>query len=510
MKTQKILNMKNLINRLVIGAVALLLLPSCSGFLDTVPSNATSKETAFLTIRDAGLAINGVYWGLKRDDYYGGPMQMMGDNRGDDLQPRNSSSGFSSDLYAFRYTSENLTNWGIWNRCYNTIMKVNEILWAWEAIPVVGANETAQKNDIKGQALALRAFSHFDVVRSYGYPFLKDNGQSLGAVLLDRTVTPAEALEIPRSTVSETYAFILADIQEALPLLFKPSTLTEAQAVANPAQDLPGKRGKVNYWGAKMLQARVYLYMGQWENAYNAAREVIAESPYRLASNSDYLTYWQTQGGSETIFELLVGIGAEDMDSNNNYSALYAQLWHASNGRGTLIPTQDWLDLMDEDPDDVRGKVISVGDGASGSTWLRKFPGTDGRDFSHNDPRIFRLAETYLIAAEAALASGRQAEADTYLDAIRKRANPENPTITCTLDDILKERRKEFIGEGHRFFDMMRLGKTITRKGGFHFATEIYEAPESYDWNYYKVVLPISRSTRLIYPLLAQNPGYTN
>ena len=502
--------MKNMKNRLATGVIALLLLPACSGFLDTAPSNATSKETAFLTIRDAGLALNGVYWGIKRDDFYGGPMVMLGDNRGDDLQPRTSTSGFAIDLYAFRYTSENLHNWSVWNRCYNTIMKTNEILSAWEAIPVVGAAQTDQKNDIKGQALAVRAFTYFDLARAYGYPYLKDNGQSLGAVLLNKTVTPSEALEIPRSTVAETYAFLLADLQEALPLLFKPSTLAQAQAVANPAQDLPGRRGKINYWGAKMLQARAYLYMGQWQNAYTAATEVINSSPYRLASNADYLNYWKTQGGNETIFEVLVGIGTEDMDSNNNYSAVFAQLWHASNGRGTLIPTRDWLDLMAEDPNDVRGKVISVGDGASGTTWIRKFPGTDGRDFSHNEPRIFRLAEAYLIAAEAALAIGNQADADKYLDIIRKRANPDNPTITCTLDEVLKERRKEFIGEGHRFFDMMRLGKTITRKGGFHFATEVYEAPVSYDWSYYKVVLPISRSARLLQPLLKQNPGYSD
>ena len=503
-------NMKNIMHRLITGVVAILLLPSCSGFLDTAPSNATSKETAFRTLRDAGLAINGVYRGIKREDFYGGYMVMMGDNRGDDLQPRVSSSGYKIDLYAFRYTSENLNNWEIWNRCYNTIMKVNDILAAWEGVPAIGASQIAQKNDIKGQALAIRAFTYFDLARAYGYPYLKDQGASLGAVLLTKTVTPTEALDIPRSTVAETYALVLADLQEALPLLFKPATLTEAQAAANPAQDLPGKRGKMNYWGAKMLQARVYLYMGQWQNAYAAATEVIKNSPYRLASNTEYLDYLKMQGGMETIFELLVGLGVEDMDDNNNYSAVYAQLWHAGNGRGTLIPTQDWLDLMAEDPDDVRGKVISKGDGASGSTWIRKFPGTDSRDFSHNDPRIFRLAEAYLIAAEAALAIGNQGEANTYLDVIRKRANPKNETITCTLDEILKERRKEFIGEGHRFFDMMRLGKKITRKGGFHFATQVYEAPESYDWSYFKVVLPISRSARLLQPSLQQNPNYSD
>ena len=501
--------MKNRILHLAIGIVALLIIQSCSGFLDTAPSNATSTETAFLTLRDANLAVNGMYGGLKRDDLYGAPMTLLGDSRGDDFQPRNNSVGGWNELYAFRYTSENLTNWGVWNRCYNTIMKANAILEAWDALPARSATEIATKDNIKGQALAVRALCHFDVARAYGYPYLKDNGSSLGAVLVNKTLTPKEALEMKRSSVAETYAFILNDIQEALPLLFKPATLAAATAAPNPNQEIPGRIGKLNYWGAKMLQARVSLYMGQWENAYNAAKEVITSSPYTLASNAGYLTYLQTQGGVETIFEILVGAGVEDMDDNNNYSGLYAYIWHADNGRGALIPTQAWLDLMAEDPDDVRGKVIAS-NGAGGSTWIRKFPGVNGQSFSFNNPRIFRLAEAYLIAAEAALATGKQADADTYLNAIRKRANPNNPTITCTLDEILKERRKEFIGEGHRFFDAMRLGKTITRTGGFHFASAVYGCPETIDWSYFKVVLPISRTTRLIYKLCEQNPGYSD
>lgn len=501
-------NMKKMKNIITIGIAVLLLFPSCSGFLDITPSHATSTETALLTLRDANLAVNGLYDALKRDNYYGAPMQLMGDNRGDDLQPRNSTAGGWNELYAYRYTSENLTNWGIWTRCYSIIMRANAILEAWEKLPALSAAEIANKNDIKGQALAVRALCHFDIARSYGYPYLKDNGASLGAVIVDKIISPSEALEMTRSSVAETYAFVLKDIQEAIPLLFKPATLAAATALPNVSNEVPGRRGKINYWGAKMLQARVCLYMGHWEDSYNAASEVIRDSPYTLATNAGYVTYLGTQGGSETIFELLVGLGVEDMDSNNNYSALYAYMWHASNGRGVLIPTQAWLDLMAEDPDDVRGKVISRGDGAGGSTWLKKFPGTDGRDFSHNDPRVFRLAEAYLIAAETAFATGKQSEADQYLDVIRKRANPNNPKITCTLDEVLKERRKELIGEGHRFFDLMRLGKTMTRTGGFHFATDIYGAPEAIDWNFYRVVLPISRSVRLFYTALEQNPGY--
>ena len=501
------MDMKNVINRITIGVIAFLTIQSCSDFLDTTPSDRASTETAMLTLRDANLAVNGMYADMKMTDYYGAPMTLMGDHRGDDFQPRSISISGWNDIYSLKYSPNSSSYFGIWDKCYNTIMKANAILEAWEKLPAQSMSEIAQKNDVKGQALAVRAFCHFDIVRLYGYPYLKDNGQSLGAVIVDKPLTPDEAVEMSRSSVAETYAFILNDLQIALPLLFKPTTHAAAVEAPNSANEIPGRIGKLNYWGAKMLQARAYLYMGQYENAYNAAKEVITDSPYRLATNEEYLGYLGVEGGIETIFEILVGGDRDqDMDGNNNFDGVYNYIWHLSPALARLIPTQAWLDIMAEDPDDVRGAVISVGDGAEGTTWIKKFPGISG-DFRRNNPRIFRLAEAYLIAAEAALATGRQSDADACLDAIRKRANPANPTIVCTLDEVLKERRKELIGEGHRFFDLMRLGMTISRVGGFHFA-HTDGCPETYDWNYYKVVLPISESNTRIYPLCEQNPGY--
>ena len=503
-------NMNYMKNSLIVLLFLLLFLQSCDGFLDTAPSNSVTTDLALLTIRDANFAVNGLYRPLKAASFYGGTMTLMGDNRGDDFLPRNSNVGGWNELYAFRYTSENLNQWGIWGSCYNTIMKANAILEGWESLQAQTADQIAQKNDIKAHALAVRAFTYFDLVRLYGYPYLKDNGQSMGAIIVDKTITPKEALEMERSTVADTYSFLLKDIQEALPLIFKPSTLSEANAQPNPASERPGRIGKFNYWSLKMLQARAYLYMGQWDNAYSAAIEVIRDSPYRLVSHSEYINDLGTEGGVETIFELLVGGDREtDMDANNNFDGMYNSFWHISPGMARLVPSIAWVELMEEDPDDVRCNYISWYNGSEDLTWIKKFPGIGG-DFKRNNPRIFRLSEAYFIAAETALATGKQSEANQYLDAIRKRANPANPTITCTLDELLKEKRKEFIGEGHRFYDLMRLGKTMVRSGGIHFAHYVYECPETIDWNYFKVVLPVSRSARLLHPLCKQNPGYTD
>jgi len=124
---------------------------------------------------------------------------------------------------------------------------------------------------------------------------------------------------------------------------------------------------------------------------------------------------------------------------------------------------------------------------------------------------VLRLSEAYLIAAEGALkGSAGAAVASGYLNTIRKRANPNVADVVATDDLIQTERRKELVGEGHRFFDQMRLGKSIIRldSDGHNFA-ESAGCPGTIDWSYFKIVLPISHTERKSYPELQQNPGYT-
>ena len=104
-------------------------------------------------------------------------------------------------------------------------------------------------------------------------------------------------------------------------------------------------------------------------------------------------------------------------------------------------------------------------------------------------------------------------KAVTYLDAIVKRANPANTVVgsTVTLERVIKERRKEFVGEGHRMFDALRNNETITRVGGWHIANLIPEVT-SYNRDYFHSVLPIPRYEIDANPSLRdqQNPGYSN
>ena len=469
-------------------------LNSCKGFLDDTPTDYVPAEDAFNTIEDAGVAVNGLYTQLKYYTMYGGTFVQMGDMRADNLYPRE-VSGSGSIVYSWEYESESNSYFSLWSGYYTTIMRANTILQNLTALEVSDEN-VDKKNDYLGQAYAVRALCYFDLARLYGKPYLLDNGASLGAALITEPVTIPSEARIPRNTVAETYALINSDIAEALKLL-----------------DIAENLGHINYWGAKFLQAKVDLYMGKYADAYTAAKEVITESPYELVPNSEYLASWGVEGNKEAVLELLVcSSSGGDIDPDGGFYAIYHSLWFDDeNAGGSIIPTKKWRDLFTATPNDIRAQWISyddpvTGERESGEYWLKKFIGnkTQGYTFRRNNPHVMRIAEAYLIAAEAGLETGKT-DASDLLNTVRKRADPTATDIVATLALIQTERQKELIGEGDRFFDVMRRGGTITRDSNID--PHDY-ADGSITWNDNRVALPISHTERISYPELQQNPGY--
>ena len=148
---------------------------------------------------------------------------------------------------------------------------------------------------------------------------------------------------------------------------------------------------------------------------------------------------------------------------------------------------------------------------------LKKEPGRS--DFSTqgvrvNNVPVIRLSEVYLIAAEAAVKLGDSENADFYTNEIYKRANPDADDLeNVDLDRILEERRMELIGEGHRFFDLMRNNKEVVRytsidNQGWHMS--LVAESRKFDNTYFRAILPIPKKEVDANPVLReqQNPGY--
>ena len=489
--------MKKFIYNTAVALGVLVGATSCDGFLDRIPTDSVVSESAMATLADAKVVANGLYTDLKWYTMYGSYIPYMGDMRGDNLYPTN-ASGTGRTIYTLEYEPVQSTYFGMWQNYYTTIMRANTLIANIETIPVMSTSDQAIKDDILGQALAIRALCHWDVARLYGYPYMKDNGASLGAVVLTEVVAPSES-KLPRNTVAETYAQVEADLALALTKLSKSKN-----------------DGHFNYWAAKMLQAKVALYKGDWQTAFEAASEVVEDSPYRMVPNEEYLAYWGKQCDDESVLEFLV-TNTGDIDSDGGFYTMYHNMWFDDKAAGAdIIPTKAWKDLFADTPNDVRAQMIAYDDpetGAikSGEYWLKKFIGNKdlGYTFRRNNPRVFRITDAYLMAAEAALElAGKQSIADEYLNAVVKRADPTAETVVATLDRIQIERQKEFIGEGHRFFDVLRRGGKIVKDASLDDRDFAGNVRQEIDWNDYRVVLPISHNEIMLYPELEQNPGY--
>lgn len=457
-------------------------LSSCSDYLTTLPANSLVSDGSISTPEDTKTALNGAYAGLitaSTNDvtyyYYGMDFLARAEVGGDDTQT-NKVGDRTENYYRFTDRQNNAPQ-DLWYVPYAVINRVNVLL---TAIDNGDVPMTDVVKNSKGEALAIRALSHFNLLITYGAPYLKDNGASLGVPVVKEVLV---ATDLPdRSTVAEGYQAVLDDLTEALGLISDEKNY-----------------GHFNKWGVKALLARVNLYKGDYEAAYTYAKDVVENGPYSLIDNADYLAAWGKEENSESIFDLAL--------ASTTYSG-NRELWGAvvsPSEYGAVVATKAFIDLLNEDPDDVRLGLL-VDDKNGTKRTINKYPGREA--VTINNIRVLRLSDIYLIAAEAALKKSApdQDLADNYLYEIRHRANSANTKITATLDLIAKERRKELVLEGHRLYDVLRQGAEITRQGGSHFLNG--NDLITVNWNDYRTVMPIPQAEIDANPNIVQNPEY--
>jgi len=467
------------------------LLTACSeSFLDRTPSNQLEKEGAITSLHDVVAATDGLYALMASTYYYNGALFLYGDVKGDDIQATSWSSGRTAyTFYTYEHTADIPNNGGLWGRPYYVIRNAWNIIDAIDAGAVLDATKE-ELNDYKGQALTAIALCHFDILRCFSYPYAKDNGASPGIPIADHAIGFDEFPD--RSKVADCYDFIIRQLKTAIPLL-----------------SVEKNDGHINAWAARALLARVYLYCEKNKEAFETAdkliRDIENDGRYRLAARNNYVAQFALDNkfGSEALFQI-----ANTTSSNPGRNGLsYLYHWW---GYASLYATDDFAGILDRiKENDVRSKVFRwVGNDYDGWHYvLEKYPGTDYNVPSfENNYTVLRLSEVYLIAAEAGWKAGGEMRepARLYLSRITNRATGSDVgDASFTLDRVLDERRLELVGEGHRYFDMLRNGRTMYRSGGYHF-TNITEV----NWDTPKCILPINREQFSFNPDMEQNPGY--
>jgi hypothetical protein len=361
---------------------------------------------------------------------------------------------------------------GFWTAAYNTILRANNII---SASPKV--TNQANLNQYKGEAYAIRALSYYYLIQYFARPYT-DNPSGPGVPLVltyDPTAKPA------RNTVAEVYTQILNDLTQATTLMTQ---------FVNSSQ--------FSKYAARALQAKVYLAMGDKANAKTAAIDVITNSGFTVVSAANYVTFWSTltprTDKVETLFET-----SSDAINNQGFDAL-ANIYNQA-GYGDFLATDTLYNSYSAG--DARRGIYTVGvRGGLAAIFLdKKFPGTYGSEIS--DPKLIRMSEMYLIAAEASL-PGNEADALTYVNYLTSRRNA--PAIASTgaqlFEDIIAERRRELAFDGIRYFDLQRLKRDVIRNSQYP------ASARTIPYSNFRRVLPIPQGELDANPNITQNPGY--
>jgi starch-binding outer membrane protein, SusD/RagB family len=428
--------------------ILLLSLFGCNEFLEVTPENQLIHEQVFTDRTNAYNALIGMYHSLQPDNYI-----RYINLASDDVK---SITGYDEEIQidSNYIQTDNSYVENIWTTCYASILAANMIINNMDNVPDMGPSE---KNQWRGEACFARAYNHFNLLQFFGQvPYVTSS------------VTSFDEIEYPlQETKEKLYELILNDLDSAIALI--------------PADFLAD--GWITYWAAVAFKARVSIFTEDWPMAMKSADEVIKSGLFTLEESYKDIFDYKNPYSSEGIFEV-------DFDDQNwnTFSLDYL----SQEFGGWYIYGPDAEIITAYEPSDARFQFnLHNIDGEK--YFISKY--NDAVTLSDNI-MVLRLAEMYIIRAEAALHGANYPGEGSALDdinIIRQRAGV-TPLTSITLDDILNERRLEFAFEGHRWFDLKRTGRAME-------FMPFVRSEENLTW-------PIPQSEIDLNPNLVQNPGY--
>lgn len=455
--------MKHILNNYKVLALALVVsLSSCDSILEPQPRLDIATAQAITDKRGAEAALLGAYSELQSNSYYGFEYPALAYLSADEVDWSGSFNYYQQfDLNAI--PAENSSIKSVWSQIYRVVNVANNLIDKVPAIQDRNLTEV-QRQKILGEAYFLRALAYFDLGRAWG-------GVPL---VLQPTVDKSSGKGIGRASLEQTYAQVLADLEQADLLL--------------PALTVRSSASKEAVWA---LKARLYLYQQNWEKADEFSTLVINSGKARLVQ--PYSAFYTGKQTEESILELVY----DNADRN-----AHANYWLTSSrgGRYEWKPSASITqDLRSPAIGGSRSALIGSQVNGNietvfGQKYTKIASGEDGAF-------VLRLAEQYLIRAEARLKKAIPDVPGALADVakVRDRADLQ-PFVTVDVQAALlaveQERKVELAFEGHRWFDLIRTGRAQQVLG-------------ISDQN--KFLYPIPNSEILADPDLGpedQNPGY--
>lgn len=475
------MKMKNIFKAIAVLLVLTTLSVSCSDdFIDRTPAYSIDSENYFNSKEDYNFALIAAY-DLLQSTYVN---VMLGEIASDNTlcggESATDTPGFQQiDQMTQTPVNSNLKN--VWDWMFAGVQRANYILEFKDKTDFDG------KEQVIAQARFLRAYYQFELVKWFGA--IPVNG--------DKRFKIGDETTVPRTPAAEVYPLIEADLMYAVENL---STGTQA-------------KGRITVGAARALLGKVYLYDKKYDLAASALETLINTGSYTLLT--DYSTMFENnnENNAESVFEVQysdeegAGFGCLQCSEGNvavgfngprNYTGPLFESGYSFN-----IPTAETYNSFEvgDNRRDIAILNMTTWSAQTGATYGKGYQDTgyfnrkyiprlgdknlgDDKLTNPNNYRAIRYADVLLMAAEAFNRIGDDQKAQLYLNQVRRRAFGDNnhdktSTGAALLDFILAERRYELVGEGHRFFDLVRTGKAQGTIPGFTTGkNEVFPIPQ--------------------------------
>lgn len=478
---------QHILGSTLLMALALTATSCGDDFLSVEPASSNSVDGYYNNVKHIDEAVTAAYDPMHWYDYFGGwsALNLVSDCQGDDIFVGGGSTADQGELHLIsQYKATPISTQsgqkGAWTTSYSGINRSNLVIADAESADI----SEAQKNQYIDEARTTRAFYYLILWKWWG-----------NVPYYDKNLGPETNYLTDQLPEKEVYEKVVTDLEGVI-----------ADNVL-PMKETDERCGHATKAFAEMLYADYVMYEkdeSRYAKALSYMEDIINSGKYKLMSN--FADIWEeaNEWCDESIFEI------------NFFSEGGTRDWGSANAPGgTVLPAMIGIDGLNGSPDydggwgfcDVSHEVYEKyedGDqrrdagilympkyiadcAAQGVTvtyggryqntgcFLRKYLPRHGGNHGYkaadalnwgNNLRIYRYAETLLNAAELALRTGNNQKAQQYFDQVRKRAGV--PTVTVSLDNLLNERRLEFVGEGKRYFDLVRFGKAaeVLKAGG--------------------------------------------
>ncbi|MCI4668257.1 MAG: RagB/SusD family nutrient uptake outer membrane protein [Bacteroidia bacterium] len=451
---------------------------SCEENLNLAPITEKASNSFFSSEAELESAVAGVYAQLQNGGLYGLDLIGVGEISGEDAfeEIAANDGGRFGQLDDFSTNAENDLVGDIWRESYEGIQRVNVVL---NRIGDIEYADAGAKSIRIAEMKFVRALLYFNMVRLYG---------DVPLVLIE-TVNPSDFFGEGRTTAAQVYAQIETDLTEAI------ADLPQAKVSGRPAKG-----------AAQALLGDVQMNQGNYSEAVSKLAAVVNSGEYSLAPSTAEIFGVANEGNSEILFEVQFASGVNGNNEGSPAASQFRPSGTTANAKGHNLPATDFVNSF-EAADTRKNDYVGIDSAANPFYFSLKYEvSATGVNDGGSDYYVIRYADVLLKYAEALNESGSTSEAIPHLNAVRNRAGLENSTATSqeeVRDAIQMERRFEFIGEGHRWFDLKRYGTAVETMNAW-----FSENGKNVVIDATKLLLPVPQSQIDTDPAITQNAGY--